>query len=186
MADVLDQSYTNDDNNWVLRAASGANEELGVEFVPTINAKLSQVIFKLYENGTVASCNVFVKLYSDSGGLPGTLMATSDSLDPSAWGSTPGEKTFTFSGANKVNIYKGRTYHLAVGGDYTASDTNYVGFRNDVSGSYTPSGTETYNGVSWSDPEATTDPYFKEYYDNTTIFTEGGNPMFFGGGLTLG
>lgn len=174
MADVLDQSYTNKDNSWALRYGATTNVRLGVEFVPTITAKRSKVIFWLGKEGSPSN-DVWAEIYADSGSLPtGSALATSDTVACSSVSNGTGaEITFTFSGANKIQLNSGITYHLVITGDYAASETVYITFYNDVSGSYTPSGTEDWDGTDWGDAEPTTDPYFKEYYDNTTIIAGG-------------
>jgi hypothetical protein len=65
------------------------------------------------------------KLWANSSGSPGTLLATSDAISASTLSTSYGLITFTFSGANRVALPTGVSYWIGV--DYTSgTSTDYV------------------------------------------------------------
>jgi len=113
--------------------------------------KIASVKFYLSKEGTLSSTMV-AKLYSNSSGLPGTVLATSDSINESILTATPTEVEFEFSGSNQYETVNSTTYHISIEPS-TANTTNYVMVEGDYDGSLS----EYYNSStsSWLDSDAT-------------------------------
>jgi hypothetical protein len=113
--------------------------------------------FYLKKNGTPT--NIKAKLYSHSGvwgssGYPGTLLATSDTVDASAIATGYGLITFTFSGANRVALTNGAHYCILI---TCAQDTsNYLNYGYDGSspaagGNLIQGDGSTWTSYDWAD-----------------------------------
>lgn len=174
MADVIDQSYTNttNSNQVTLRFNATTNLRQAMRVTPTVTAECSKYDLWCHEIGSVTG-NIFVKIYDDSGGEPNSVLATSDNVDASAVGGTFIYVTFTFSGANKIELTSGVDYYFSLEGDYTPSSTNAIQTSQHNPGGYDNGGVLLYSGGSWTE-YATYDCAFKEYYDDTTVGGGGG------------
>jgi hypothetical protein len=131
----LDEQQTTDDNNYILRRSTGnANLRLSQGF-QTTNAGLIEFIdVRLEKTGTPAGGTpaYYFTIQANSGGVPSdTPLATSDKYDATrlcagtaGWVRIPFRTPYSVSAATQ--------YHLVMHGDYTASDTNNVKWRADV------------------------------------------------------
>lgn len=72
---------------------------------------IDTVAFKLAKTGTISG-NMLMKIYSDSGGFPGTLIGTSDPINANTLSGSATVTTFTFS--TPVSLTNGATYHAVL------------------------------------------------------------------------
>jgi hypothetical protein len=84
---------------------------LGQTFDPAFNGPVTSVTAQLhYGFGSGATGNLVAEIYSDSAGVPGSLLATSSNFDVSVLTGSFVTYTFTFSSCPTLN--NGTTYHL--------------------------------------------------------------------------
>ncbi len=145
MAIVLIDSYS-ESNASIERFTGdfgGAATGEAQSFVPGTSRTLAQATF--YVRNINSSGNAFAKLYSSSGGAPGSLLATSDPVDVSAWGSTSTLRDFTFSGGNQYAMVSGTTYFIAY--EHVDGTLETGIFADNSSPSHSGSGFELFSGV---------------------------------------
>lgn len=93
-----------------------------------INYELDTAEFRLLKTFSPTG-NAVAKIYSDNGGEPGTILATSDNFDVSTLTGSYSFVEFSFSGAQRITLSPNTLYHVSV--EYSNGDTsNYV--RNSV------------------------------------------------------
>jgi hypothetical protein len=168
---TADQSFTDttNSNEIVVRVSANTNMELAMRFVPSVTKYISRFDFYCKQIGSALTKNCYVKLYSDSSGLPGTLLATSDLLimDYSynyAPASIYGYVSFWFTGTNKVSLTSGSTYYASLTGDYDVSASNAIKNCQKLNGTYTHGGVILLTSGTWTE-YATYMSAFREYYD---------------------
>jgi len=142
---------------------SGANtvKMVAETFQANSSYDLNSVVVPL-EKGTGSTGNVYVKIYSQSGGLPtGSALATSNPIDSSTFDAT-GYRNETFTFSTPFAIAGGTTYALVIDAT-SATAVIYSPYGTDYSGtgSY-------YIPTSWSD-QSPADLLFQ-----TCSVTEGG------------
>jgi len=98
----------------------------GQSFVPAGNDVLNSSKFYLKNQGS-ATGTITSKLWSTVAGEPDTLLATSDSIDIATIPGADTLVTFTFSGANKVNLVAGTTYVITAHSEPTSSYVSIYG-----------------------------------------------------------
>lgn len=77
--------------------------------------------------------NIFLEVFDVVGGLPGTLLATSDNVDVSTLVTFPGSDiVFTFSGGDAIALALNDDLFFSVGGDWAVSETDFVVARGGV------------------------------------------------------
>ena len=113
---------------------------------PTYN--LSYILMRARTVGAPTG-NLVMQLYSDLGGLPNTLLATSNVVAISSLTSVYSTPQFTFTTA--PTITNGVTYHYAIGyASGTINGSNYAEFDSETIAP--PSAFEsTFNGTAWSE-----------------------------------
>ena len=77
---------------------------------PSTSGKVLSATARCWVQSTATVAKAVI--YSDSGGAPTTLLATSDEL--SITGTSEGARIFTFSGANQISITAGTTYWIGL------------------------------------------------------------------------
>lgn len=125
------------------------NTKIGQLFLDIAGGPLRQI--KLYlKKASSPTGNATVKIYATSGGVPtGVALATSDTFDVSTLTTSLALVTFTFTGAERIDLTAGTTYALSL--EYASGDgTNKVHVGVDSSSpSYAGGTLATYAG-SWS------------------------------------
>lgn len=164
MPNIID-SYTGatTDNN--IMFYNGGVSEDGQSFSCGGNYTLDSCVFKISKSGTPTG-NYYAQLYSHTGaygstGDPDTLLATSEALDAANLSTTPTDKTFAFSGANRVSM-SATYYYIVV--KYLGGDASNMVMVRDCYATHTHSGCEAYKvgGGAWSNSTAA-DIYFIVY-----------------------
>lgn len=166
MAYVLDDSFTQAANGtFNLRAVTQNAEELAHKFTSTVALRIGKVEISMNKSGSPTG-NIFAKLYAD-GATPGTLLSTGTNVDVSTLPGTADYIALPFAGNAQI-LAAGTSYWIAVAGDWTASDTNFV-----VVSMSTPDdgGLEINKLVSstWSVASVDNAMDYKEYYDDTPL-----------------
>jgi hypothetical protein len=117
---------------------TGYNVGWGQSFAALVSTKLASVTFFMKKTGAPTG-NMTCKIYTLSGvygstAIPNTLLATSDVISIATLGTSAANVTFTFSGAQKINITSGTNYFATV--EYSGGDgSNYgVIYFTNVSG----------------------------------------------------
>lgn len=177
MADVIDQQYTNTtlSNEIYIRNSATQNVEAGLRVIPTVTAQVSKFDFWIKKRGTPTG-DILVKIYSETSDLPGTLLAISDTVDVSTVSTSYDYVSFTFAGANKIQLTSGTDYDFCLAGDYVPSSSDNVANSQHLTGSYASGGILLLNSGSWAE-YADYDPAFKQYYDNSTIMGSYTSPL---------
>jgi hypothetical protein len=159
---LLDQSFTTSpDATRALRlATSTATDKLAQGITFTTAGKREFVDVQLIRVGAVSG-NIWWTLEADSAGSPsGTPLATSDKIDGSLI-STTAQAIRIVTRAPDTGT--ATLYHLVLQGDYTKSDSVYIGWRGVAAGGYAGGSAKQYNGTSWSAATGVGDFYFKAY-----------------------
>ncbi len=160
---TLDQQQTTSNDGQVIRASSSALG-LGQSFVPSVTADIYSIKAKPYKD-TAISGNIWIELWSDSAGSPGTKLATSTTtfnVSTFSTGENPGtavEREFVFAAGNSLT--SGTTYWFVINGDWALSNSIYAAQAG--SNPYASGTTKQDNSVTWTE-RATYDCYFREYY----------------------
>lgn len=152
---TLAQSLTNnssvntiDPNRWFAQS-----------FIPSVSASVNTVVFKLAKSGTISG-NMFIRIYNDSAGTPGSVIGTSDAFNSATLTGSLTPTTFTFS--TPPALTSGNTYYAVIYvAGVTLSAGNAILVAIDSTNPY-PSGSEfvTLNaGASWTSG-APNDLYF--------------------------
>jgi hypothetical protein len=107
------------------------DQKLGQALTMTASGTLTSGTLRMHRIGAPTS-NVWMEVYSMSGGLPDTLLATSDtrlasSIGPS--GAPDPLEVFTFSGGDQIALTSGVQYAFVVTGDWTIDFFNYLNVR---------------------------------------------------------
>lgn len=124
----------------------GGNKYIGTHFVAGTTYTVCSAVVRGGKAGTGGSMNISAEIWSDSSGLPGTIVGTaSATILGSSFPSSEADVTFTGMSAS---ITSGTTYWLVCHADATSDNTNYplwyyVGF--DATGDEVSA-----NGTSWS------------------------------------
>lgn len=157
---------------------SGASIFFGQSFHNSVLAKIATAKFFLKKNNSPTG-NATAKIYAHTGtfgagGVPtGAALATSDNFDVSTLTTTSQLITFTFSGANLIDLSANTDYCIEL--SYSGGDaSNYIVASWDGSGSTAPgSMNSSLDGSTWI-PNATYDAVFYVYgttystFDSTT------------------
>jgi hypothetical protein len=115
--------------------------------------------------GTVTG-NVWIEVYDNSAGVPGTLLATSDKYPASSMISTHRYVRFLFRSPAALAALT--TYHLVLQADYSVSGGNHLSWYYQAATNPYASGTvEHYNGVTWT-TNASDDFRFRLYVSSGT------------------
>lgn len=163
-------SETNQDASADL-TSSGADQRLAQGFQLTTARSVNAVLLRLLRIGTSGG-NLFVDIYSDSGGNPNTLLATSDPVTINGLGTSYDWARFVFgtpaslSGATQYHIVlrsTGYTYSSGVTEVNLGIDTSSPGYANGM--------LRTYNGTSWSAYSPGSDAAFRVTVDPAVSFT---------------
>jgi len=145
------------DVSFIFKAASSAKTKYGQRFYCTRNASLNKCFAYLSKVGTPAG-NVRANIYSDSGGLPNTLLGSSgwiscNPTDPSSWYYIPTwtSHDFTrFDFSPTIAITSGSYYHLVLETDDTYKASFADGVTEIVWGSDASSPTYGYAASEYS------------------------------------
>lgn len=90
-------------------------------FIPSISTSLYDVTFYIGKGG-VPDFNIFVDVYTNSGGVPGTLLGTStNSISASSLTGVLTAHSWNFSG---LSVVSGNTYHFVIRPDNFVSSGN--------------------------------------------------------------
>jgi|GEM_PF-3519039 len=98
---------TSDVEGVALAALTASFPYAGFQFTPSLSGELNQATFEIVSAAS-STCASRVKLYSDSSGSPGTLIATSEDVDISSIG----EKAYTFP--DDTDVTKDTAYWLVL------------------------------------------------------------------------
>lgn len=91
-------------------STSSADSKIASSASPSTNGTVQSLTARVWvSSGTSATRAI---IYSDAAGVPGNLLAVSADLTVS--NTTEAANTFTFSGANAINIVAGTTYWIGV------------------------------------------------------------------------
>lgn len=100
----LVMGYTTNGSNFI---GSGSQRKRVSPIVATEDGVLHEADFRCWVS---ANQKVRIVVYSDSAGVPTNLLATSDEITVS--NTSEDSNNFTFSGANRIAITQGTTYHV--------------------------------------------------------------------------
>lgn len=162
---VLDQQNSGATNDgWYIRESSSQLAG-GQSFAPSVTADIGRIIFKLYRDTTLTGATAVVKLYSNSGGVPNTVLATSTtSYDISTLPTTrPNAIEVSFDFAAGTSMTSGTTYWAIVDGTWGPTSTG-LGMDQMSGDTFGTGEFRYYNGSNWVTRGAGYDSYFKEYY----------------------
>lgn len=120
------------------------------EWTPTSTLTLYSVNLQAWMVGTVTSGNVWVEVYKDDSGQPGSMITRGQSsmLNAATIPSSTTSYEFTFSGLPTLS--GGSSYYFVVKSSYSQSSSNYIAFT-------ASSGWDTnfirwdWNGTSWTE-----------------------------------
>jgi len=109
--------YSNFPGTVVASDFAGSTHAVASPFTPASNNAITGATFSTINQTLSMVGNLFAQVYSDSSGLPGTLLGTSDLLSASTLDAGVSQVTFTFS--LPVNVTGSTPYWIAVTGDTT-------------------------------------------------------------------
>jgi hypothetical protein len=158
---TLDDACTNTYNGdyWLL--ATSSRQVIAQKFVPSVTGNLDHITVYLAIQGTPPG-NVFLKVYSDNSGQPGTLLYTSNTVAQSTLNSsTYTSSDFSFSSGDTVN--SGTTYWLGVTNNHGVDASNYNYMQATSTACHSPA--QTWNGSAWSSYDSVSSVRFQEYYN---------------------
>jgi len=170
VADILDTEQAEESTSGSsLRLGASSQVKIAMGYKPATNISVTRVQYKLLQNGTITSGNIWAEIYSDSAGLPNTLLATSiNTIDATTVDKvTTTWYEFTFA---SYALTGGTQYHLVIAGDYTPSGTNKISWRCKLSNVYADGTRSTFDGTSTWTAEADRDQMFRVYKTVTTIW----------------
>jgi len=132
----------------VVEKLDGVNTRLAVSYIPNVAHSLTDLEFRLSSSNSPTG-NINVELRSNSGGNPGTLIATSSAVDSTLVNGLGSDHIFSFSGEPQLSILT--TYHFVLieGLGYTGSGDNVGWLENN--GACTPTGSGTFGLVRYDD-----------------------------------
>lgn len=145
-----------------MRYSAGAQWQAN-KFVSTLNGDLSKISLMIVGIGVPVG-NVWAAIYTNNAGVPGTLIATSDTVDASTVDSPAAFVDFVFSETCHLDL--GQTYWIRYDGDYEISNENYTGWRIGNTGATFG----YYNGSAFTTPYADVDAVYRVYTKVATIF----------------
>jgi hypothetical protein len=120
----------------------------GQPFTVSSNGKITAVQISVAKVGSPAD-HISVAIYSNSSGVPGSLLETGSNIDPA--GTSFALATSTFAGTTQLNT--GTTYHIVLSRTGSLDASNY--FNWGVDNHTIPYASyERFNGTSWSAPFA--------------------------------
>jgi len=170
MANIKDQSFVSDDSNYGEFLSTSNYELIGVQFVPSVTASVSQIILRMQREGSPTG-NIWAEIYSDNGDEPNAQIgADSEVVNAGTMATSWGAITFTF--AAPIALVEGTKYWIVLNGNSADSDaTNNTNWSSDsTTPVYSHKGFASWNGAAWTVAEGTTHtPSFEEWYDDTTI-----------------
>ena len=171
LADSTGNYNTGEDGGHALRRASApVNTKLNQGFQLATVGLLEFIDVKLVKAGTPTG-EYWFTIETNSGGVPsGTVLATSDKYDVSRLTTTATWVRMPFR--TPASLSASTQYHLVLQGNYTASDTNNLSWRADVSAASYASGSKGfYDGATWTN-DTDDDFLFKTYItQNDTAVT---------------
>ncbi len=161
---TLDTSCTNayTGDYWLM--GSSSRQVIAEKFVPSITGNLDHITVWLATGGNPPG-NVFLRVYSDNSGHPGSLLYTSNNVSQSTLNSSSYTSSdFTFPSGDTIN--SGTAYWFGVTNDHgvDAANLNYM----QAASSSPCSGyavAQTWNGSTWSNYDSTSTVRFQEYYN---------------------
>ena len=149
---AVDVSESGRDAGIDLASGAAANAKLAIEFTLTRAMEIRQINLWLSRTGSPAG-TIDVAIYTDASGLPGSLVATSASVDPDGVEGAPlgryAKVKFPFLSSAVVELPAG-TYHAVLessGYTYANGATEVILGVDQSSVTATVS---TYNGTTWS------------------------------------
>ncbi len=165
---------TSPDATRQLRLATGTATDKLAQGIQFANAKpFVYTHVQLIRNNGVAG-TVWFTLESDSGGSPsGTVLATSDKINANNISTSQQVLQVVFR--TPYTVAASTQYHLVMHGDYTKSDTVYIGWRGLVAGGYSNGSAKEYNGSVWSAASGVGDFYFSAHleFNNAAVVMPG-------------
>lgn len=161
-ADTTGQFTTAYDATRALRlATSTATDKLAQSFQVGTAGLLEAVSITLSRAGAVSG-RVWVTIEADSAGAPsGTPLATSDKLYADQIATGVGYVRLLFR--TQPTLATSTTYWLVLQGDYTRSDTVFIGWSGVAAGGYANGSAQQYNGTAWSAATGVGDFQFYTY-----------------------
>lgn len=125
-----------------------SNQSVAQGFKLSNSGKLRYAQLKLLKVGSPTG-HIACAVYSDNAGVPGSLLATSHSIDISKLPTTATLVHFTFAHTAPTLSASPTQYHVAIGISVDAS--NYLQWRMDGSaGTYTDGAKAIWNGSAWT------------------------------------
>lgn len=146
---VLDQTYSESNTEYFASAhySSTLGDEIGQGFTPSISGPVPYVDLWMQRVGS-PSGNILVELRSNSSGLPGSVLATSNAIDASTISTSPSKVRFTFS--TPYSVTAETLYHLTTLVTYSFSQgVNNIQWAQDGSPSYTRGQDSFLNNGTW-------------------------------------
>jgi hypothetical protein len=172
MAAQLDQSYAGAIDDYFGIGYSGY-PKAAQQFTPSVDAACNQVKVNLMRSGSPTG-NVWCEIWTDTGSnVPSAIIsgATSSTIDVSTIATSYTEYTFTF--ATAPHLTSNVKYWIVVDSSISQSGANYLRFGSHIGGGYAD-GIGMYYTTSWN---ATGGDFpFKEYYDDTTVYSASLSP----------
>lgn len=130
--------------------SSGANQQLAQGFQLDESRAVNAVLFQMRRLGTSPG-SVFVDIYTDAGGFPDVLVASSAALAINGFDTTLGLQRFVLD--TPITLAGGVQYHAVIRttGYTYANGVTEVGVGADTSSAtYADGAASTYNGSAWS------------------------------------
>lgn len=147
------------DNATITGQAQGFSTGSNAEIVTKVAVKL-----KIGSEVGGLTGNITAAIYSDTAGAPNTQQAISDNVAVSQLISSTDYEwtTFTFSGANLVELTASTTYHLVI--EHTAGDADdYIHIQEDTAAAGVGSFERYENSGGWSNAAGTNSLYCRIY-----------------------
>ncbi len=137
----------------------------GQSFEPNSTGILDSWEFDVKKEGTPTD-NIFVEIWSTSGGLPNTLLATSDVISGSSLTASFTTIKFNFSGANRITLTAGTRYAAIAARSGGLDSTNYY-WIDGINNSTYANGTDIfYSNGAWNQ-NTTYEHKSKLYFENS-------------------
>lgn len=105
---------------------TSANYQKGLSFTAIQSFTLGSIAVNMSKSGTLTSATIWWELHSDNAGAPGTLIASSGTLDPNTFSTATAGTSQTFTWASPPSLIAGTKYHLVVNFSYTVSSSNHA------------------------------------------------------------
>jgi hypothetical protein len=155
---VLKDSYTEASNDFSQLRLNSTTTSVGLQFTPTSDYQITSVQFEV-QKGNSPTGNIWTEVWSTSGGLPNTKLATSDFIDVSTLNPSAKEwKEWTFT--EEISVTNGTVYGLILTGDFVIG-AHYVLYYRRWIGTYGGAAL-FWNGSTWS-TSANADHTFRVY-----------------------